>query len=85
MDIPQRTDAASLGHGSRGPTSAGPYRSVKDDQGLEQLLAEREQTIYEFKETIEILELKITKLEQLVRLKDSKISKLQGALARQES
>jgi len=29
---------------------------------------------------VEILELKIAKLEQLVRLKDAKIGKLQGAL-----
>ena len=32
------------------------------------------------KETIEILELKIKKLEQLVKLKDSKISNLSGKL-----
>ena len=35
------------------------------------------------RETVNILELKIAKLEQLVRLKDSKISKLQAALNRQ--
>ena len=34
----------------------------------------------DLRETIEILELKIAKLEQLVRLKDTKITKLQGEL-----
>ena len=50
----------------------------------QEMLMEREQTIQEYKETVEILELKIAKLEQLVRLKDSKISKLQTALNRQQ-
>jgi chaperonin cofactor prefoldin len=39
-------------------------------------LAEKEQTVQELRETIEIMELKIKKLEQLVRLKDSKIQTL---------
>lgn len=42
----------------------------------EELLLEKEQTIRDLQETVEILELKIAKLEQLVRLKDSKIQKL---------
>jgi hypothetical protein len=62
--------------------STGRQRGVGIDQDA--LLLEREQTIEEYKETVEILELKITKLEQLVRLKDSKIGKLQGALSRQD-
>lgn len=45
----------------------------------EELLLEKEQTIRDLQETVEILELKIAKLEQLVRLKDSKIQKLQQA------
>ena len=49
----------------------------------QEMLLEREQTIQEYQETVNILELKIAKLEQLVRLKDSKISKLQAALNRQ--
>jgi len=40
------------------------------------LLLEKEQQIRELQETVEILELKIAKLEQLVRLKDNKIQKL---------
>ena len=43
-------------------------------------LAEKEQTITELRETVEILELKIKKLEQLVRLKDSRISTLTARL-----
>lgn len=38
---------------------------------------EKDRNIQDLKDTVEILELKIAKLEQLVRLKDSKISKLQ--------
>lgn len=39
-------------------------------------LAEKDATIAELRETIEILELKTKKLEQLVRLKDSRIQTL---------
>jgi hypothetical protein len=42
----------------------------------EEILLEKEKQIRELQETIEILELKIAKLEQLVRLKDNKIDKL---------
>lgn len=42
----------------------------------EELLLEKEQQIRELQETVEILELKVAKLEQLVRLKDNKIQKL---------
>ncbi|CAN0015957.1 unnamed protein product, partial [Phaeothamnion confervicola] len=38
-------------------------------------LAERDETIAELRDTVEILTLKVAKLEQLVRLKDSKILK----------
>lgn len=39
----------------------------------QELLLEKDQTIQQLKETIEILELKVKKLEQLVSLKDAKI------------
>jgi hydrocephalus-inducing protein len=42
----------------------------------DELLLEKEAQIRELQETVEILELKIAKLEQLVRLKDNKIQKL---------
>jgi len=42
---------------------------------------QKEGTIQELKETVEILELKIKKLEQLIKLKDSKIQTLQNKLA----
>ena len=42
----------------------------------EELILEKEQKIRELQETVEILELKVSKLEQLVRLKDNKIQKL---------
>eukprot|EP00602_Paraphysomonas_sp_CaronLab_P002199 CAMPEP_0185029526 /NCGR_PEP_ID=MMETSP1103-20130426/15880_1 /TAXON_ID=36769 /ORGANISM="Paraphysomonas bandaiensis, Strain Caron Lab Isolate" /LENGTH=107 /DNA_ID=CAMNT_0027564313 /DNA_START=324 /DNA_END=647 /DNA_ORIENTATION=+ len=42
----------------------------------EEILLEKEEQIRDLQETVEILELKIAKLEQLVRLKDNKIQKL---------
>ena len=42
----------------------------------QELLIEKDQTIQQLKETIEILELKVKKLEQLVKLKDAKIQNL---------
>jgi chaperonin cofactor prefoldin len=44
------------------------------------VIAEKDGTIAELRETIEILELKIKKLEQLVRLKDSRIQTLTARL-----
>ena len=49
-----------------------PNRAVSSQVENEALL-EKDQTIGELRETIEILELKIKKLEQLVKLKDTKI------------
>ena len=50
----------------------------------QEMLEEKEQEVQELRETIDILELKVKKLEQLVRLKDSKIqaltSKLNGGM-----
>ena len=45
-----------------------------------EILLEKEQTIQQLKETIEILELKVKKLEQLVKLKDAKILNLSNKL-----
>eukprot|EP00330_Aristerostoma_sp_ATCC50986_P003382 CAMPEP_0114593224 /NCGR_PEP_ID=MMETSP0125-20121206/14855_1 /TAXON_ID=485358 ORGANISM="Aristerostoma sp., Strain ATCC 50986" /NCGR_SAMPLE_ID=MMETSP0125 /ASSEMBLY_ACC=CAM_ASM_000245 /LENGTH=78 /DNA_ID=CAMNT_0001792263 /DNA_START=360 /DNA_END=596 /DNA_ORIENTATION=- len=45
------------------------------------LLLAKDQTIQELKETIEILELKVKKLEQLAHLKDSKIHSLQSKMS----
>lgn len=42
----------------------------------EEILLEKEKQIRDLQETVEVLELKIAKLEQLVRLKDNKIQKL---------
>lgn len=46
----------------------------------QEILIEKEQTIQQLKETIEILELKVKKLEQLVKLKDAKIQNLSNKL-----
>ena len=45
-----------------------------------EIVLEKEQTIIQLKETIEILELKVKKLEQLVKLKDAKILNLSNKL-----
>lgn len=55
--------------------SKAPKASVRASVN-EEILLEKEQQIKELQETIEILNLKISKLEQLVRLKDNKILKL---------
>jgi hypothetical protein len=48
------------------------------------LLQERDQTVAELCETVEILEIKVKKLEQLVRLKDSKIQAFGARLQQYE-
>lgn len=52
-----------------------------DAAGFEALLGEKDAQLTEMRETVDILEVKIQKLEQLVRLKDSKIATLQAKLA----
>jgi uncharacterized protein YdiU (UPF0061 family) len=56
-------------------SNANPQSKIIESVDKE-ILLEKEQQIKELQETIEILELKVAKLEQLVRLKDSKIQKL---------
>lgn len=57
----------------------GPQQNMNID-GYEQVIQEKDNTITQLRETIEILELKIKKLEQLVKLKDSKIGNLTNKL-----
>jgi len=52
-----------------------PHRDVDRE-----ILFEKEQTILELQETADILETKVRKLEQLMKLKDTKISSLQSKL-----
>ena len=63
-------------------TQSQPKPAKKVDGGLSktvesELLREKEQKIKDLQEQVVILELKVAKLEQLVRFKDSKIQKLQ--------
>lgn len=56
------------GNPLRGPVAAASVRQQSLQREVDQeILLEKEQTIQELKETVEILELKIAKLEQLVR------------------
>jgi chaperonin cofactor prefoldin len=45
-----------------------------------ELIKERDETIQELRETIMLMEVKMKKLEQLVKMKDSKIEALQAKL-----
>lgn len=53
--------------------------NVNKQQIEAEVLMEKEQQIRELQETVEILELKVAKLEQLVRLKDNKIQSLMNS------
>lgn len=44
-------------------------------------MSEKDQTIKELKETIEILELKVKKMDQLLKVKDKKIENLIAKLS----
>ena len=50
-------------------------------EGYDNVLAEKDNTVGQLRETVEILELKIKKLEQLVKLKDAKIGNLTNKLS----
>lgn len=69
-----------LGPGAAGGGGGGLPHLGAHDGGVAELLAEKDHNIRELRETVDILEIKIQKLEQLVRLKDSKIATLQGKL-----
>ena len=61
--------------------NAGQVQAAVDAE----MLVEKEQTIQELRETNEILEFKVQKLEQLIRLKDAKIQSLTAAVAAAEA
>lgn len=57
------------------------HREVPEIADLDtEILVEKESTIQELRETVLILETKVQKMEQLLRLKDQKINKLQSTL-----
>lgn len=75
----RKTPSKTRGQAPSSNKPAGPAnrgRPTVQSSVDEQLLLEKEEHIRELEETVEILELKIAKLEQLVRLKDNKIQKL---------
>jgi hypothetical protein len=79
------------GSGRERPASAGPGPSpgARNEQGLLQevdteILLEKERTIHELRETVMIMSEKIRKLEQLVRIKDTKIESLNSKIERLE-
>jgi len=81
---PRAAPAAAAGGGARGGGGGGPEARLGQMQisspPMKELLAEKDASINELRETVDILEIKISKLEQLVRLKDSKIATLQAKL-----
>ncbi|KAL4459165.1 hypothetical protein ABPG75_014030 [Micractinium tetrahymenae] len=70
--------AASGALGGAGSGGAPAFPTL--DQALASSLAEKEQQLEEMRDVNEILETKISKLEQLVRLKDAKIQALLAKL-----
>ena len=68
---------------TRRSAAGGPSPTAATDSAVRKLLAEKDLNINELRETVDILEIKIQKLEQLVRLKDSKIATLQAKLQQQ--
>jgi predicted RNase H-like nuclease (RuvC/YqgF family) len=77
--------ANSIGGRSMGKLSNMPQLSAIEkpyggEQNIEIALQEKDNQIGQLRETVEILELKIKKLEQLVKLKDAKIGNLTNKL-----
>ena len=64
--------------------TAGESTGMGQFQNESELIKEKDEAIQELKETIEIMEMKIKKLEQLVKLKDGKIQTLANKLAQYE-
>lgn len=65
--------AGGMGMGMGGFDRPNKMMNQMQMQGESDIIVEKDSTIVQLKETIEILELKIKKLEQLVKLKDTKI------------
>jgi hypothetical protein len=71
------------------PEKVGPGRSERDAARMlsevdTEILVEKEHTIHELRETVMIMSEKIRKLEQLVRIKDTKIESLNSKIDRLE-
>mmetsp|Transcript_82265 Transcript_82265/g.220794 ORF Transcript_82265/g.220794 Transcript_82265/m.220794 type:complete len:269 (-) Transcript_82265:190-996(-) len=68
--------------GSRPPSFGGMQVASPMQREVDtELLVEKEQTIQELRETVEILESKVKKMEQLLRIKDAKIEALTARLS----
>lgn len=77
----QQQQQPTNGHGGAGHPSAHAHAHANPPKSSSvdaEILLEKEQIIRELTANVEILELKVGKLEQLVRLKDAKIQKLMG-------
>ena len=68
-------------NGGNGVGPNGAMGMGSDGGSDRSLLMEKEQTIIDLRETVEILEVKVNKLEALRRLKDQKIAALERKLA----
>ncbi|POM57311.1 Sporangia induced sperm flagellar protein, partial [Phytophthora palmivora] len=64
--------------------SSTPSSDPSKHENVHQELAEKDSVIAELRETVQILEMKVQKLEQLVRLKDGKIQTLVAKLRSQK-
>ena len=52
------------------------HKKIVQNQEMKDILLEKDNTIKELKGTVEILQLKIQKMEQLLKIKDNKIQSL---------
>ena len=81
--VPRAPKCSSASAANAAPSHArhsDPSARQAGDAGSHQILAEKDAQLLEMRETVSILEVKIQKLEQLVRLKDSKIATLKAKL-----
>jgi len=72
---PQYNYAPAKGLNNRSSSGGNNNPSVKEMVD-DEILFEKEKQIMDLRETVKLLEMKVSKLEQLVRLKDTKIQKL---------
>ena len=75
---------AHQGHGRdpRTPDNDGVAARPQQFRQVENLLIEKDSVIEDLRETVAILQMKVQKLEQLLRLKDTKIEQLVQGKAR---
>ena len=81
---PRYHEVSTKATDSAGPKGQPRERALQREVDTE-ILVEKEHTIHELRETVMIMSEKIRKLEQLVRIKDTKIESLNAKIEKLES